>query len=208
MLRSARPLVVLALALLAAAPAHGQQLRAYGIKLGPTVSSIRTDLPTEDPEQRIGFSAFVFGEWSGPGRTGVMVEAGYLERGYSVSHLTVVEDGPMDAVLTEGRLDKPFRYLSLAAMTRVSLPAVPGATTYVFAGPRVNALVGGRRGEDVPGYDYRPVVWDASFGVGAEGRRLLAEVRVNAGLNDALTGEGWRESAYHRAVDFIVGVRF
>lgn len=204
--RSLRPLLLLALGVLAAAPAHAQ-MRAYGIKAGATVSDIQTDLPSEDPESRQGISALIFGEWSGAGATGLVVEAGYVERGYSRMGQTVIDDGGSDAVILTRKHDKPFRYVSVAALGRLELLRLPGAAFYALAGPRLNALVGGRSGEEMPGYDYWPVVWDATGGIGFESGSILAEVRYNAGLNDALSGDGWGEAAYHRALDVIVGVR-
>lgn len=199
MSRSLPSVLLLALALAASdAPASAQHLRAWGLKAGATLSSLQTDLPTEDPEQRRGFSGFVYGEVAGPGPASLVAEAGYLERGYTRDATVAVDDE-----VFRRTLDKRFQYVSVAALAKVRGPA----SLYVLAGPRMNALVGSRRGEGVPNYDYRPLVWDASFGVGAEARHVVAEVRYNVGLNDALQGD-WGESAYHRAVDFVLGWKF
>jgi Outer membrane protein beta-barrel domain len=203
MSRSIPSVLLLALALsLSAAPAPAQQLRAWGLKAGSTLSSIQTELPSEDPEQRRGYSALAFGEWTAAGPLSLVAEAGYVERGYERDATVTVDDQ-----VFPHRLDKRFQYVSLAALAKVTVGTVGPLSGYVVAGPRVNALVGSRRGEDVPDYEYRPVVWDASVGAGVEVRHAVLEVRYNRGLNDALQGS-WGEPAYHRAVDFVLGWKF
>ena len=194
-------LLALVLAAAGAAPASAQHLRAWGVKSGLTLSNLQTELASEDPEFRVGVSGFLFGEWSGSGRASVVAEAGYLQRGYARIVSTQVED-----VVMERSLDRPFNYISLAALAKVRIARLGPASTYVVAGPRMNVLVGDRRGEDVPNYDYRSVVWDASVGVGAEGRHTILEIRYSRGLNDALEGE-WGEPAYHRALDVVLGLK-
>jgi hypothetical protein len=195
----------LVLALAAAAPASAQPLETFGIKLSLTASTIRTDLPSEDPETRHGGGGVLYAQWNGPGRASLVTEAGYLERGYSRWQSAYPD--VMDPYAH--RLDKRMQYVSVATLAKVPVAGTGAASAYVIAGPRMNALVG-RRGEDVPGYDYRPVVWDGTAGVGLEMRGLpvLAEARYSRGFNDALSGDGWRGTAYHRALDIMVGVRF
>ncbi|HEX2081431.1 MAG TPA: porin family protein [Longimicrobium sp.] len=201
--RSTPSVLLLTVALaISSAPASAQHLRAWGLKGAATLSSIQTELPSEDPEQRRGYSAFVFGEWAAAGPLSLVAEAGYLERGYSRDASVAVDDR-----VFEHRLDKRFQYVSVAALARVTAGTLGPVSPYVVAGPRMNALVGNRRGEGVPNYDYRPVVWDASIGAGMEARHAVLEVRYNVGLNDALQGE-WGEPAYHRAVDFVLGWKF
>ncbi|HEX6910504.1 MAG TPA: outer membrane beta-barrel protein [Longimicrobium sp.] len=197
----------LLLALAAAAPAAAQ-MQAYGLKLGATVSTLRTDLPSEDPLTRHGISGVLFAEWNGPGRTSLLTEAGYLERGYS--RMAGAEPGTGDDPGYAYRLDRRMQYVTVAALAKLPAVELGPASTYAIAGPRMNALVG-RRGEDVPGYDYRSVVWDGTVGIGAEAVRglpVVAEARYSVGINDALSGGGWGEPAYHRAVDLMVGVKF
>lgn len=204
MSRSTPSVLLLALALaVSAAPASAQHLRGWGVKAGSTLSSIQTELPSEDPEQRRGYSAFVFGEWAGAAPLSLVAEAGYLERGYSRDATIVVDDQAF-----ERRLDRRFQYVSVAALARVTAGAMGLVSPYVAAGPRMNALVGNRRGEGIEGYDYAAVVWDASFGAGVEARRAVLEVRYNVGLNNALQGDSWGDTAYHRAVDFVLGWKF
>lgn len=203
MRRSAPPVLLLALALaLTAAPAPAQHLRAWGIKAGSTLSSIHTTLPSEDPHRRHGYAALVFGEWTGAGLLSLVAEAGYLERGYT-RYATV---GPDDQV-SRRKLDRRFQYVSLAALSKARIGTLGPLSTYVVAGPRMNALVGSRRGEGVPGYDYGSVVWEASAGAGVEARRAVLEVRYNRGLNNALQGY-WGQPAYHHAVEFVLGWKF
>jgi hypothetical protein len=180
-------------------------VQAYGLKLGGTVSTIATDLPSENPLSRHGFSGVLFAEWNAPGRATLVTEAGYLERGYSrMAGVWVDDEG------YEYRLDRRMQYVSVAALAKVPAVAAGPASAYAIAGPRMNALVG-RRGEDVDGFDYRHVVWDGTVGLGVEAVRglpVLAEARFSFGINDALSGGGWGEPAYHRAVDVMVGVKF
>lgn len=194
----------LLLALAAAAPASAQ-LQAFGLKLGATVSTIETDLPSEDPLNRHGVGGVLFAEWNAPGRASLVTEAGYLERGYSREAGTWVDDTGYGY-----RLDRRMQYVTVAALAKLPALDVGAASTYAVAGPRMNALVG-RRGEDVPGYDYRSVVWDGTVGIGAEAVRglpVMVEARYSFGISDALSGGGWGEPAYHRAVDLMVGVKF
>lgn len=197
---------VLLLALAAAAPASAQTLEQFGIKLGGTVSTIETDLPSEDPVSRQGFNGVLFAQVGLPGPVALFAEAGYLERGYArmVSSVPEASTDPY-----EYRLDRRMQYVTVAALARLDLLRAGSASAYAVAGPRMNALVG-RRGEDVPGYGYRSVVWDGTAGVGVEMRGLpvIAEARYSRGFNDALSGEGWRGTAYHRAVDVMLGIRF
>lgn len=204
--------LALLLSLTAAAPMSAQAVEAFGIKFVGTESTIRTDLPSEDPIERRGMGGVLFAEWNVPGPASLVTEAGYLERGYS----RMTGGGP--AMGEEPghmyRLDRRMAYVSVAALARLPLADVGPVGTYAIGGPRMNALVG-RSGEDsgggMPEYGYNDVTWDATVGVGAEllrGLPVLVEARYNAGLNDAFSGEGWGEPAYHRAVDVMVGVKF
>ncbi|HEU0299409.1 MAG TPA: outer membrane beta-barrel protein [Longimicrobium sp.] len=198
MRRSLPPVLLFALALaLSAAPAPAQHPRAWGVKAGPTVSSIHTELPSEDAQRRRGYAALLFGEWAGSGLLSLVAEAGYVERGYT-RDATV---GPGDPV--SRRLDRRFQYVSLAALSKARVGTLGPMSTYVVAGPRMNALVGSSRGEGVPG----SVVWEASAGAGAEGRHAVVEVRYNRGLNNAMRAP-WTQPAYHHAVDFVLGWKF
>lgn len=204
------PLALL-LALAAAAPASAQ-LQSYGVKVGGTESTIQTDLPSEDPLRRRGISWTAFAEWNAPGALSLVTEAGVLERGYSRMSGATPDLGS-GAGYTY-RQDRRMQYVSVAALAKLPVLRMGPASAYALAGPRMNALVG-RRGEDagggMPDYAYNDVVWDVTAGVGVEGLRVLplvVEARYNAGLNDALRGEGWRGEAYHRAVDVMVGIRF
>lgn len=205
MIRASSFAILLALA--AAAPASAQAVETFGLKLGRTFSTVETDLPSEDPMSRQGHAGVLFAQWNGPGRTSLVTEAGYAERGYE----RVTGGGPdvIDGNLTY--IDRRMQYVSLAAMAKVPVVAVGPASAYAVAGPRMNTLLGSRRGEDLPGYDYRLVTWDGTAGIGVEavrGMPLLVEARYSFGLNDAFNGDGWRGSAYHRALDLVVGVRF
>lgn len=204
------PSFALLLALAAAAPASAQRLETYGFKFGPNTSTIQTDLPSEDPVRRHGVNAVLFAQLGLPGRLGLVTEAGYVERGYA-REVSADPDVIMDDVY---RLDRRMQYVTVAALARLDVARMGPASAYALAGPRMNALVG-RRGEDtdngIPGYGYRAVAWDFSAGAGVElvnGLPLLLEARYNVGLNDAFQGEGWRGTAYHRAVDVVVGLKF
>lgn len=211
---NATPATALAvlLALAAAAPASAQRVEAFGLKLGPTVSTIETDLASEDPISRDGFNAVVFAQVGLPGPLSLVTEAGYVERGYARNTGASPADGSAEPYTY--RLDRRMQYVTVAALARLDVARVGPVSAYAVAGPRMNALVG-RRGEDVdggmPGYRYSPVAWDATAGAGVELSRwlpVLVEARYNAGLNDALEGEDWRGSAYHRATEVLVGFRF
>jgi opacity protein-like surface antigen len=209
MIRLAALAVLLALA---AAPASAQRVEAFGLKLGPTVSTIETDLPSEDPISRRGVNAVLFAQVGLPGPVSLVTEAGYLERGYARNTGSIPDDGSMEPYTY--RLDRRMQYVTVAALARLDVARVGPVSAYAVAGPRMNALVG-RRGEDtdggMPGYEYRSVAWDVTAGAGVElvrGLPVLVEARYNAGLNDALDGEGWRGSAYHRATEVLVGFRF
>lgn len=218
MIRPASFAVLLALA--AAAPASAQTLQSYGIKLGGTESTIETDLPSEDPEARRGFNWMLFAEWSAPGALALVTEAGVVERGYSrLAYSYPAADGsfaPDVAIPTEPprRLDRRMQYVSLAALARHPLASAGPVSAYAVAGPRMNTLIG-RRGEDSGDtsveYAYRSVTWEATAGVGVEITSrlpLLVEARYSSGLNDAFSGGGWGDEAYHRAVDVMVGIKF
>ncbi|HST62011.1 MAG TPA: outer membrane beta-barrel protein [Longimicrobium sp.] len=212
------------LALAAAAAPASAQLQSHGVKIGGTESTIETDLPSEDPEARRGFNWMIFAEWNAPGALALVTEAGLVERGYSrISWTLPVADGSADASVAPDvatpteppmRLDRRMQYVSVAALARVPVATVGPVAAYAIAGPRMNTLVG-RRGDDSGDtsgeYGYRAVTWEATAGVGVEATRwlpLLVEARYNAGLNDAFSGSGWSDEAYHRAVDVMVGVKF
>ena len=201
-----RPILLALLFLLAATPLSAQQFRAAGIKLGGTVSTIQTNLPSEEPVSRRGLTGVLFAEWAASARTALVAEAGYVERGYAREFSSAPDGGGGTA---EHRDDFPFRYVSVAALGKVEVLDAGPAAAYVLAGPRANVLLC-CEAEDVPEYDYRRLAWDAAAGIGARASRglpLLAEVRVSFGLSDALQGD-WRGQAYHRAVDLLVGIEF
>lgn len=198
------PLVVLA-ALAAAVPATAQHVESFGFRLSATVSTIETDLPSEDAQVRDGSGAVLFVQWNGPGRISLVTEASYLERGYQRR-----QGASPDMIdLHGGWLDRRMQYVSVAALARVPVVRVGPVSSYAVAGPRMNALVG-RRGEDVPGYSYSSIVWDGTAGIGLQVRRVPVtfEARYSHGFSDAFSGEGWRGSAHHRAVDYMIGLRF
>jgi hypothetical protein len=201
------------LAVAAAAPASAQRVEAFGLKLGPTVSTVETNLASEDPVSRDGFNAVAFAQVGLPGPVSLVAEAGYLERGYARDHVgPIPADGSTDPYAY--RIDRRMEYVTVAALARLDVLRAGPVSAYAVAGPRVNALIG-RRGEDVdgsmPGYRYSPVALETTAGAGVELTRwlpVLVEARYNAGLNDALKGDEWRGSAYHRAAEVLVGFRF
>lgn len=211
------PLYAAVLALASAAPASAQALQSYGFKLGGTESTIETDLATENPVARRGFNWSVFAEWNAPGRLALVTEAGVLERGYGRTAGSYPALGDPATSLTVDpsfRLDRRMQYVSVAALAKLPVVSAGPLSAYAVGGPRMNTLIG-RGGEDSGDtsgeYGYRAVTWEATAGVGVEATRvlpLLVEARYSAGLNDAFSGEGWGEAAYHRAVDVMVGIRF
>jgi hypothetical protein len=193
------------LALAGAAPASAQAVETFGLKLGATVSSLETEL-NEQTFSRRGYTGVLFAQWNAPGRLSLVTEAGYSERGYER------EIGWTPGMLDPDtrRVERRMQYVSLAALARVPVLPLGPVATYAVAGPRMNALLGSRRGDDEPGQNYRSVAWDGTVGLGADAvhGRVFLEARYNFGLSDAFSGAGWDDPAYHRVLDLMVGVKF
>jgi hypothetical protein len=203
MIRASSFAILLALA--TAAPASAQAVEALGLKFGATVSSLETEADQETFSRR-GFTGVLFAQWNGPGRLSLVTEAGYSERGYER------EIGFLPGMLDPDtrRVERRMQYASIAALAKLPVLRVGPVASYAVAGPRVNSLLGSRRGDDLPGQDYRSIAWDGTVGLGAEavGGLVMVEARYNFGLSDAFHGMGWDEPAYHRVVDLMVGVKF
>jgi hypothetical protein len=197
--------VAFLLALASAAPASAQTVETFGLKFGATVSSLETEL-NEQTFSRRGYTGVLFAQWNAPGRLSLVTEAGYSERGYER------EIGWRPGMLDpdRGRVERRMQYASVAALAKVPVLPLGPVAGYAVAGPRVNALLGSRRGGDLPGQNYRSVALDGTVGLGAEAvhGRVLLEARYNFGLSDAFSGLGWDEPAYHRVLDLVVGVKF
>ena len=190
-------------------PLHGQDQWRFGVKVGPTVSSVSTDLDHIDPQRRDGFSGIVFAKWDVGAPVRLVGEAGYAERGYK-GEGTICRDEPSSC--SSWTYSRPFRYVSLASLIESPITSLGSTELYLLAGPRFNVLLCcSETGEPEPGYGYAENTWEATAGAGAAMTRgrlpLLLEARVNLGLSDALEGD-WAEPAYHRSFDVMLGFAF
>jgi hypothetical protein len=201
-------------------PCQGQVVQGFGLKLGPTSSSIG-DYEFGDVHRRKGLAVLGFVEWFDARVISVVTEVGYVQRGF--------EEGPHqgrdEQNLPTGTymLNTRFDYLTSALLAKLE-PIQGRVTPYAVIGPRVDFYLGGDTSFDsdaiqLPGIaggflgideEYRGLAFGGTAGLGLEvpvsrAITLMLEVRLNLDVSNSLPDV--LPNSRNNAFDVLLGIR-
>lgn len=206
--------IVLSVALLLAASAHGADGLSFGVLGGVNRSSFDfnyTEVPgLFDPDARLGLRLGGFAEYQVSELFAVQSGVDYNERGYETDLFVAPEYGG-----TEGSTEtfSPYiQYLSVPLMLKAR-PEMGRVDPFVMAGPRFDIRVG-NSGDDEWGdlYDgFKDTQWGMSIGGGAEVAvtphlSVIFGVLYNFDFDDAYKTE--LLTIKRESLDFVTGIRF
>jgi hypothetical protein len=191
---------------LAVQPVSAQILRGIGVKAGAAVSTLSFDTPPGQPEfatdPRVGPSAYVFMEWLNVPVFSVVVEAGWMRRGFvGEGPLRDLFGNPLGIVRETYRFD----YFSSGLLAKLRLP-VGAAQPYVIAGPRVDYLLS--RSDQFLFYSDVARGFVAGGGLEVDlplAPTLMAEVRYSFDTSNSLPETP--EDAYGQSLTLLLGFR-
>lgn len=199
-------------------PCVGQVVQGFGIKLGPTSSSIN-DFEYGDVHRRTGLAVLGFVEWFDTRMISVITEVGYVQRGFE----TGPHEGRDAQNLPTGTymLNTRFDYITSGVLAKVR-PIKGRVTPYLVIGTRVDFYLGGDTSFDsdairLPGDPgggmedhYRGFAFGGAAGLGFEAPVsraivLMLEVRLNLDATNSLPDVP--ANARNNAVDVLLGIR-
>ena len=139
-MKTAAAVALCTLALSLSCPIQAQPLQSFGVKAGLTTASALDNL--DHFERRLGLDVLAHAEWFDLGRVSFITEAGYAQRGF----IEVSEERDGDNVyLSDAKANTRLDYLTSGLFVKVHQEG-NAASAYLFAGPRLDVLVGRRRG--------------------------------------------------------------
>jgi hypothetical protein len=149
----------------------------FGVVGGPLLSSLSSEVPTDEFATKTGWVAGAFADTNRADRFGAIVELLYARKG--------ANDATSSASLTIDYLEVPL----LLRVKAVSL-GPGGPTVYGMAGPTVGVRLRAKldSGDSLTDEIAKADV-GLAVGAGAEWRRLLIEARYTKGLRDIGTAE-------------------
>jgi len=204
--------LIMTLFLFVSGRADAQIVKGFGLKIGGAIANQDWDYDSSfdfNPESQLGLDVAVFAEILNAPFIGLLAEAHYIQKGFSISReINTIEspNGTGEFWTQTPRVD----YVSFPILAKISLPTT--FSPYVIGGPRFDILIT----QNGDGYD--PVYDDlntfdfgATIGLGVESPRLasfniLAEIRYSPSFTDAF--ESSTLKVKNESIEFLTGVRF
>lgn len=192
--------------------AHGQLIRTYGLKGGVAAATQNWSFMGEftlDAGTRWGLDAGLFVEFFDHPNLSVLLEARYVQKGFSEDFDLTSEENPESfgtATFTP-RVD--YVVIPLVAKARIPLS---GFSPYLFAGPTLNVLLGYKGAEFEEVYkDLKKTEFGGSFGLGCEipawgETTILIEGSYSPSFSDAYANEFL--TITNSAFEILIGIAF
>lgn len=136
---TARLLVLVAL--LAAPSLVQAQFTAYGIKVGAQTTSISGSYAESD-KQFVGFSGYLFGDYSINSTQAIELNLGYSHRGY---YLSRIQPNPQALQTGPATTHSTVDYVTFSSILRLAFSRT-GVQPFIGLGPRVDILAGSKAG--------------------------------------------------------------
>jgi len=217
--------VLIVMLLFAAAPAHAQLIKHWGLFGGVTSSEHEVNeynLSVRHVQGNAGFHLGGFAEWLNIPRVSILTEFSYAPKKVDWEYYEAINDISSGNLVTRCL---QLHYLSLAVLGKVTVPAGV-ILPYFIGGPRLDFLVGHENNLQVPltfiQERFKDVIWGLTFGGGIQTRRIgsvhfLMEFRYNLNLNNSYeliwlhpfdSGTTYRTTMKNSSFDVSVGVAF
>ncbi|NNG26556.1 MAG: PorT family protein [Ignavibacteriaceae bacterium] len=192
---------------------NAQIFNNYGIKIGGTLThqewNYTNNIFNFDPDDAIGFSAGVFGEFLDISNIELIGELNFIQRSVKEEiPFTTIQNPEGDGTTMIWNLKINYIDLTVLAKAKLNLNFI---TPYIIAGPTYGFEISKSVNDESNFYDdFNKSQFGIKFGVGSEFQvitiNLLAEFSYNKILNSIYKNENVDVTSYF--YDFRVGVLF
>lgn len=202
----------LAMFIFSSSVVNSQIVNSFGIKIGGAKANQtwkRSDNLASNLESRLGLDIAVFLEIIDIEFVGLLVEAHYIQKGFSQRFLITTEehpDGTGEFFTLKPRVD----YLSFPVLAKFNLPIF--LSPYIIAGPRFDIRLG-RKSEGFQAVfdELKKVDVGGTLGFGIESPKLntvnlLAEFRFSPSFTRAF--ENQLLNVKNKSIEFLTGLSF